>query len=69
MPNRPNVNRMNEHREQPPEKTMLPFKWVESDSFEMKPTLRSSAGALPSSDTAFLREAKPPGRANRIPGT
>lgn len=52
------IERMSEHQKKPAEKMPLTFKWVESDPFELKPSVRPKAEALPTSDTAFL--SKPP---------
>jgi len=63
------IRRMTEHQKKTQEKTSLPFKWVESDPFEMKPIVRTAADASSTSDTAFLLKPKSPGRPNQAPRT
>jgi len=61
------IQRMTDHPKKPQEKTILPFKWVDSEPFDLKLVIRTGAGASPTSDTAFLNHSKLLDRDHRIP--
>ena len=61
------IRRMPQHRKKPQDRPTLPFEWVESETFELKPVVRPAPSPLPASDTAFLPKSKVPGREHRIP--